>query len=520
MLMHEMCTRNAWKEPDRTAVTAETGESLSWGALDARAERLADALHVIGVGQGDKVSCILDNCLEIVVVFFAASKLGAIYAPVNYRFVTREKIQVLEDIAPKVLISRASFADEVAAIQATGKLASILAWPMIDGPEYEAMLADAPARGPGPAISDDDPVFISYTGGTSGIPKGAMLSHRNLTAAGMNFILTGRIGPEDVYLVLGALFYIALVVPIGYWMAGAKVVIANFEAGRALDLVERHGVTHMLCTGTIFKLTVDEQEARPRDTERLSLVTCGGAPVSQQLVKRARAALGCGVAQIYGQTEVTLMGTYLYPEEYVAAFAAEAGEVAAAPANSVGRAAPQVVVRVLDDDWAPLPTGSIGEIAFHGEAVMLGYSNRPELTAETVRDGWLRSGDIGYLDERGFVYLVDRKKDVIISGGENVYSKEVELMLQAHPDVSECVVIGVPDDHWGERVHALVIPMPDAASDPDEIRAYCRENLAAYKVPKAVELRADFPRLATGKIAKQVLREEYWAGEEKRIHGI
>lgn len=520
MLMHDICTQNAWKHPTRDAVIAETGESLSWGALDARAERLADALHALGVRQGDKVSCILDNCLEIVVVFFAASRLGAIYSPVNYRFVVREKIQVLEDIAPKVLISKATFADEVAAIRAESTLACVLAWPMIDAPEYTAMLAEAPARGPAPAISDDDPVFVSYTGGTSGIPKGAMLSHRNLTAAGMNFILTGRIGHDDVYLVLGALFYIALVVPIGYWMAGAKVVIANFEAGRALDLVERHGVTHMLCTGTIFKLTVDEQEARPRDTASVSLVTCGGAPVSQHLVQRAKAALGCGVAQIYGQTEVTLMGTYLYPEDYAAALAAQPGTPTAAAANSVGCAAPMVVVRVINDDWASLPPGEIGEIAFRGEAVMLGYSNRPELTAETIRDGWLRSGDIGYLDERGFVYLVDRKKDVIISGGENVYSKEVELMLESHPGVSECVVIGVPDDHWGERVHALVIPAPDAPSGAEEIRAFCRENLAAYKVPKAVEFRADFPRLATGKIAKQVLREEFWAGEEKRIHGI
>ena len=171
MLMHQMCTRNAWKHPGRDAVIAETGESLSWGALDARAERLADALHALGVRQGDKVSCILDNCLEIVVVFFAASRLGAIYSPVNYRFVVREKVQVLEDIAPKVLISKAAYADEVAAIRATGKLTRVLAWPMIDEPGYEAMLAEAPARGPAPAIVDDDPVFVSYTGGTSGITK-------------------------------------------------------------------------------------------------------------------------------------------------------------------------------------------------------------------------------------------------------------------------------------------------------------------------------------------------------------
>ncbi len=527
MLMHHICAQGAWKHPDLVAVTAETGDGLSWAELDARAERLADALHALGVRQGDRVACILDNCLEMVVLFFASSKLGAIYSPINCRFVMREKLQVLEDLAPKVLISRAAHGEEVAALRATGKLPGIGAWPLIDAPadgvpakgmrDYEAMLVQAPARGPAPEIVDDDPVFISFTGGSSGIPKGVMLSHRNMTAAGINFIVTGGIGRDDVYFVVGPLFYIALAVPIGFWMAGARVVVANFEAGRALDLVERHGVTQMLCTGTILKMTVEEQEARPRETARLRLITCGGAPVSPFLVERCGRAFGCGVAQIYGQTEVTLMGTYLYPEDYAAAFAAGPGEPAAAALGSVGRAAPMAVVRVLDEGWAPLPTGEIGEIAFHGEAVMLGYWNRPRLTAETVRDGWLRSGDFGYMDEAGFVYLVDRKKDVIISGGENVYSKEVELLLEAHPDVSECVVIGVPDDHWGERVHALVIPGPEATCGPEAIRVYCGENLAPYKVPKAVEFRPDFPRLATGKIAKQALRDEFRADPATRV---
>ena len=243
------------------------------------------------------------------------------------------------------------------------------------------------------------------------------------------------------------------------------------------------------------------------------------APVSPLLVERARAAFDCEVAQIYGQTEVTLIGTYLYPAEYAAGFAAAPGEPAARRLGSVGRAAPLVVVRVLDDGANPLPPGEIGEIAFHGESVMLGYANKPALTAETVRDGWLRSGDVGWMDEDGFVYLVDRKKDVIISGGENVYSQEVELMLARHADISECVVIAVPDDHWGERVHALAIATPGAKPDAEAIRAFCRRNLAAYKVPKAIEFRADFPRLATGKIAKQALRDEFWAGYDKRIHG-
>ena len=184
----------------------------------------------------------------------------------------------------------------------------------------------------------------------------------------------------------------------------------------------------------------------------------------------------------------------------------------------MGRAAPLCDVTVVDELMQELTLGEIGEIAFRGDTVMLGYANLPELTAETIKDGWLRSGDLGWMDEDGFIYIVDRKKDVIITGGENVYSSEVELVLTSHPAINEAVVIGVPDDHWGERVHGLVVPAGGTRPDTEEIRAYCRERLAAFKVPKAVEIRADLPRLPTGKIAKAEVRKEFWTGQETGIH--
>ena len=265
-------------------------------------------------------------------------------------------------------------------------------------------------------------------------------------------------------------------------------------------------------------MLIEAMERAPRPT-KLRLMFCGGAPVSPEIVKRAAAVFRCKISQIYGQTECTLMGTYLYPRDYEAAFAAADGTPEAKRLNSVGRAAPMCLIRIVDDAMGELPPGDVGEIVVRGDVVMRGYANMPEQTAGTLRDGWLRTGDLGYMDEDGYLYLVDRKKDMIITGGENVYSQEVELVLALHPDVNEAVVLGVPDGHWGEQVIALVVPAEAASPDADALRAFCRERVAAYKVPKRIEFRDSFPRLPTGKIAKGSLRDAFWVGQTKRIHG-
>ncbi|MGE4011949.1 MAG: class I adenylate-forming enzyme family protein, partial [Alphaproteobacteria bacterium] len=327
-----------------------------------------------------------------------------------------------------------------------------------------------------------------------------------------------HIRPHDTYFVAGALFHIALAVPIAYWLVGCKVVLANFEPARSLDLISREGVTHILCTGTIFKMLVDEMEARPK-ANKISLMFCGGAPVSPNLVRRAMKLFNAGVAQIYGQTEVTLMATYLYPEDYAKGLIAVDGTPEAKRMQSVGRAAPLCVARVVDNDMRTLRHGEVGEIALMSDAVMQGYANMPEQTAETIRNGWLRTGDLGFMDEDGYIHLVDRKKDMIITGGENVYSAEVELVLAQHPAIADAVVIGVPDSHWGELVTAIVVSAAGKPKDAEDIRNFCRQALAGYKVPKRVEFVEALPRLPTGKIAKGALRDQFWAGHDRRIHG-
>lgn len=523
MLMHDICRFNALKNPHGEALVFESIERRTWAELDARVDRIADFLAHLGVRKGDRVCFLAKNCIEAIEVFLAANRIGALYAPINYRFAVPEIIQVIDDSRPKIFVAHQEFAETARDIRDSGKAGFVDAWYVVCGPaggtgDFEAALKTAPPRSYSPGIDEGDPSWICYTGGTTGRPKGVLLSHRNMMTGAMNFMITARITANDVYFVAGALFHIALAVPVAYWLVGCKVVLSNFEPTRSLGVIAREDVTHILCTGTIFKMLVDEMDARPQPN-KLALMFCGGAPVSPQLVQRAMRLFNAGVAQIYGQTEVTLMGTYLYPEDYMRGFAAPPGSADEKRMKSVGRAAPLCIARVVDETMRPLAPGEVGEIAIMSDAVMLGYANMPSQTADTIRDGWLRTGDLGFMDEDGYLHLVDRKKDMIITGGENVYSAEVELVLAQHPAISEVVVIGVPDAHWGEAVTAIVVPAHGKTPDTEEIRGFCRQRLAGYKVPKHVEFIEALPRLPTGKIAKGKLREKYWVGQERQIHG-
>lgn len=523
MLLHEICEFMARKQPEAEALVHDNGRRETWSTLNGGAELIAASLAQSGIQKGDRVCFLGRNCIEIFHILFACSKIGALYVPLNYRLTIPEIVQVLEDCSPKAFIAHFEYAAILTELKSGHKLDTILIWLVAAAPKtadhsLDEALCGVPPRQYFPAISADDPSWVCYTGGTTGRGKGVLLSHRNMIAGAFNFVITCGIIASDVYLVAGALFHIALAVPFAYWLAGGKVILTNFQPDASLELIVRYGVTQMVCTGTIFKMLIEAMERAPVDT-KLRLMFCGGAPVSPEIVQRAGSTFRCPISQIYGQTECTLMATYLYPEDYTRAFAAPGGTPEAKRLHSVGRAAPMCLVSIVDEAMNELPIGSVGEIVIRGDVVMCGYANMAEYTAETLRDGWLRTGDLGYMDDDAFVYLVDRKKDMIITGGENVYSQEVELVLVAHPDVGEAVVIGVPDPHWGEQVVALVVPTEGATPVPEALSAFCRERLAGYKVPKRIEFREAFPRLPTGKVAKGDLRSHFWA-QTKRIHGI
>jgi long-chain acyl-CoA synthetase len=508
MLVHEIIEYNAAKLPGAVALVSENGQQ-TWREVDDLADCVANFLASAGVCRGDRVSVLSRNCIELIAILAAASKLGAVYAPLNYRLSPTELGRILDDCKPVILFVHVEFAGDpdIATLVGAGT-ATVVEFDHSAGHrQLSGICGDAPARPKAERGHDEDPLWICYTGGSTGRPKGVVLSHRNMTTSAQNFTLVNRIASDDAYLLAGPMYHVVLAVPIGYWLAGARTVIMNFDAARALDLMQRQGVTRMVATGTIFKMLVDEMSAHPREGLRLRNIDFGGAPIPVEMALRASDIFGCTVGQIYGQSEASVLSTYLPPEDYLSAQARPWDESAAARLRSVGKAAPCVLVGVMDARGELLPPGDrVGEIVVKGDTVMLGYWNQDDLTASTITNGWLRTGDLGRMDADGYVYLFDRIKDVIISGGENVYSSEVELALSAHPEVDEAVVIGKPDPHWGETVHAIVVPAKGCRPTPEELTEFCRDRIARYKVPRSFDFRYELPRLPTGKIAKHELR--------------
>ncbi len=514
MLIHEIVERNARRTPDAEALVAADGSALTWAEVDELAEQLASCLWARGVRPGARVAILARNCLELPSVYAAANKIGAIYSPVNYRLTAEEVTGVLRDCRPSAFLLHEEFRDVVSEVD-TGSAPPWSFGPHAGPNSLRDQCAHAERdRRPVVSTSSSDPSWICYTGGTTGRPKGVVLTHDNMLATAEALGEVTGIRPDDTYLVAGPMFHVVLAAPVAYWLRGARTVIINFDPATALRVVEEQRVTRLIATGTIFKALVEEQERVPRATV-LRTIDFGGAPLPESLARRAAVAFGCEIGQIYGQSEATLLTTYLPPAAYAAAWNGAGPD----RTPSVGRAVPGVELRIVDELDHPLPVGRVGEVAVRGPGVMREYWAAPDQTAAILRGGWLRTGDLGLLDDDGYLHLRDRLKDVIITGGENVYSSEVELVLARHPGVADVAVVPVPDEHWGEIVGAVVVPAPGSVLDPDALGAYCRARLAGYKQPRLFFFRREVPRLPTGKVAKSLLRDEVrsrapWTGSD------
>jgi acyl-CoA synthetase (AMP-forming)/AMP-acid ligase II len=518
---------NAAKYPQQLAVSREDIEARTWRQLNDRVNQLARVLQARGAVPGDKVMLLARNRIECVEAFFACAKIGVVYSPVNWRFAPAEIEYVLGDSDCRILLCDAEYAGTIRAMQDKGATAGVDVVIGFGGAhgfpdDYDALLAAQPAdEPPEPEIGDDDVCWICYTGGTTGMSKGVMLTHRNNFIQCVHLGIADRARHEDVYLVTGALFHVVLNMALAYWFLGCHVVIMDFAPGRCLDLIERHQVTKTVPVATMLNLLMEAQREQPRDISSLALCGTGGAPINPEVIRRASAEWQCDFVQYFGQTEAAHHFTYLSADDYRRGLSPDATEVEKRRLRSGGRAQHCNLMRVVDDNDDELPPGAVGEICAHGPNVMAGYWNKPELTAATLRGGWLHTGDLGYLDEDGYVYVVDRKKDMIVSGGENIYSSEVEAALYRTGDVLECAVIGVPDQRWGEAVHAFVVRARQAEGSADQVHARilatAREFLAAYKVPKSLVFVDELPKSPTGKIQKAVLRDAAWTGQERRV---
>ncbi len=488
--------------PQRLAV--HCGESqLTYRQTWERVRRLAGSLRRLGLDRGDRVAVAARNCHRYLELYQAVPGAGLVVVPLNHRHTAAELGYALEDSGARVLFADPEVDYPPDAVEHVVDLD--------DG--YEALLADAaPAEFPGD-LAADAVAGLFYTGGTTGAAKGVMLTHRNLIANALHYQAWHAFRPDTRWLIAAPMFHIAgsMAVLATVWHAGCHVILRAFDPAAALDLIQDEKVTATIAVPTMLAALCQEQLARPREVSTLRLINHGGAPAATATLRRAHAAFPeAELMQIYGATETSPIATVLPHEEVL---------LDTPQARSCGQPTVGAEVAVTDvASGALLPAGAVGEIAIRGENVMAGYWNKPDATAAALAGGWYRSGDLGYLDEHAYLYLLDRVKDMIITGGENVYGTEVEEVLYRHDAVLEVAVFGVPDDRWGEAVHAVVVPR--APVGEAELLDHCRGLIAGYKVPKRIEFRSEpLPKSAAGKLLKRQLRVPYWQGRETMLAG-
>jgi long-chain acyl-CoA synthetase len=476
-----------------------TDVRLTYNETWDRCQRLVTVLDGFGLQNGDRVAVAMANSLQYLELYQTVPGAGYVIVPLNSRHTEAELRYALEDSDARVLFTDLPLPDDI--------VEHVVRMP--EG--YEELLAASPCGEFPTDVAADDLAGLFYTGGTTGAAKGVMLTHRNLVANAFHFMSMWPFSPDTRWLVASPLFHAAgtIAVAATVWNGGCQIVLPAFSAGAFLDHAGANGATHTLVVPTMLAAIVDEQAMNPRDVSALHYVSHGAAPIATEVLRRTmRTMPHIELLHLYGATETAPIATTLVHEER---------ELDGPRARSCGRPAVGVEVEVRDEHGKACAPGDVGEVCIRGDNVMRGYWNKPEQTAAALFDGWYLSGDLGYLGVDGCLFLVDRLKDMIVTGGENVYSIEVEEALYRHPGVLEAAVFGVPDEKWGEAVHAVVVPRSPELS-ADELLAHCRDLIATYKVPKSIEVtEVPLPKSGAGKVLKRELREPFWQGRDSRI---
>lgn len=474
-----------WRRERPGAMALVFGERCySWTDLLATVVATAGSLRRQGIGPGVRVAMLASNDDRYLIAILATLWSGGVAVPLNARWSAAEIEEALADCTPALMLVD-GLRPDVSASVPTARIDDLVA-------DEGAEVADAGRAG-------DDLALLMYTGGTTGRSKGVMISHAGLTASVASYAtFDGGIG--DTMLAFAPMFHIAGInAAFGGLMAGCRqIYLAGFDPAAVLSTIERYRVTDMFAVPTMLQMLIDHADFAVRDTSSLRHLAYGASPITETLLTRLLAVMpGVRFIQAYGMTELSPVATLLAPEDHLHP----------EHRHSAGRSTFVTEVRIVGPDDTELPRGQIGEIVVRGANVMPGYWGRPDATAEALRGGWMHTGDLGRMDADGYVYVVDRLKDMIVTGGENVYSVEVERALSSHPDVALCAVIGVPDPAWGESVHAVIVPRTGSMPDLHSIQSHCRRHIAGFKLPRSIELRSEMPLTAAGKILKTALRD-------------
>ena len=518
MSVAEWIRRCAQRRPDALALI-DGERRFTYGKFNERVNRHANGLIAAGVKRGDRVATLTNNHVEAVEAVAAAAKGGFVHVPVNFRSVPREIAYVIDHCQAALLFVEKEYAAKLADAGDLRSLKKVIVIePGDPDSEYERWLSDQTPAEPQVDVTGDDRFFICYTSGATGTPKGVLhqqrqsIAHAPVVTTGYEFSSESRlllVYPHNSIASIN-MFYVPA------WLIGATVVLTdqrNFSAERWLELVEKERITHSHLVPTMLFRVLEHPRIRNTNTSSIVTIGYGSAPMPSERVERLHEVFGNVLIQGYGMTEVSSIAAYLDKNDHLEGMRGNRSLL-----NSCGRAAFGVELRVVDNEDRDAKPGEIGEIIFRGPQVMTGYWNDPEKTAESMRGGWLHSGDMATIDERGYLTIVDRKKDLIISGGANISSREVEEVIYWHPAVREASVVSKPDEEWGEVPHAFVSLHPGKSLTAAELVAFCRERLSGYKCPRTIEIIDELPKNALGKILKTDLRSRFWAGHSKRVN--
>jgi fatty-acyl-CoA synthase len=509
MNVGEWTTKRAFHQPERLFLKDEEGRVFNNRVFNGRVNRTAHALTALGVVKGERVAALLLNSSEFLEIFFACGKTGAIMVPVNFRLAAPEIVYVLKDSAPRVLVYSSDFAEKVQAVKAAGlpigRYFRHGGGMLAEDPLFADQVASFPADEPVPVseVTDDDPLFIMYTSGTTGEPKGAVLSNGNILFGAIHSLVGYGVDYRFKSLVVAPLFHIGALAasstPVIY--AGGSLFLQSFyNASEVIKLIQREKINYMFAVPVMFQVMTKSEEWDQADFSHVHFFISGGAPIPIPVIQKYQEK-GVGFVQAYGMTETGRL-TSLDLEDSIR------------KAGSVGKEVFHLTLRIVDGSDRDVPPGEAGEIIVKGPNVFTRYWNKPKETAAAIRDGWFHTNDMGRRDEEGFLYVIGRKQELIISSGENIYPAEVERAIQAIPAIKEAAAVAMPDETRGEVVAAFVMLQEGHELTEEKIISALNGQIAHFKIPKKVILVPDFPRNPAGKILKRELRKQLWPEEK------